>query len=284
VKIKFIIAFIATVGTLGLIGCKPKDTTLSGQIFIVTRGSENIKLGLVEVQLIEKQQMVEFLQKKQAVVEPGCTSRKQEIEAAIIAVQKANTDKDSYTNDPANSPEFIQLRTEADRLFKQNTDEWIQNSKAGLGNTSGSLITPDIESLQNKMKEMQDKYNREQNKLMFDEIDAEIRLKKAKENLAGFPTTETYFSDFSLSVAKKTLSDADGKFSFLYPRDKAFALFAKAQRLVGDQTENYYWLVNAPSGAETVQVFLSNNNLVFSDPDGYFKIKPQPEAQPQSTP
>src|ERR1017187_5424759 len=36
----------------GLLGCKPKETALAGQVFIVTRGAENIKLGAVEVLLI----------------------------------------------------------------------------------------------------------------------------------------------------------------------------------------------------------------------------------------
>ena len=47
-----------------LLGCKPKETNLSGQIFIVTRSAENIKLGLVEVQLIERSQATNYLQRK----------------------------------------------------------------------------------------------------------------------------------------------------------------------------------------------------------------------------
>jgi hypothetical protein len=39
------------------------------------------------------------------------------------------------------------------------------------------------------------------------------------------------------------------------------------------------WLVNAPSGVETAQLFLSNNNLVTVDLDGYFRIKPKSELQ-----
>jgi hypothetical protein len=48
---------------------------------------------------------------------------------------------------------------------------------------------------------------------------------------------------------------------------------------VGDKTEKYYWLVDAPSGVEKAQLYLSNNNLVWIDPDGYFKIKPKSELQ-----
>ena len=92
-----------------------------------------------------------------------------------------------------------------------------------------------------------------------------------------YPQMETFFSDFGLPVFKKTLTDADGKFSISYPQDRAFSVFAKAQRMIGDKTEKYCWLVNAPSGADVTQLLLSNNNLVLTDPDGYFKTKPSPE-------
>ena len=70
-------------------------------------------------------------------------------------------------------------------------------------------------------------------------------------------------------------SDADGKFSFAYPCDKALTIFPRAQRGVLNKTEQYYWLVNAPTNSVPAQVFLSNNNLVFVDQDGYFKLKPK---------
>jgi hypothetical protein len=78
------------------------------------------------------------------------------------------------------------------------------------------------------------------------------------------------------------ISNSDGKFSFTYPRNKMFTIFAHAQRMVLDKTETYYWLVDAPTNAETAQIFLSNNNLVFADPDSYFKLKPK-EAPQKST-
>ena len=49
--------------------------------------------------------------------------------------------------------------------------------------------------------------------------------------------------------------------------------------MVLNKTEKYYWLVNAPTNAESVQIFLSNNNLVEIDPDGYFALKPKAASQ-----
>ncbi len=50
---------------VALTGCKPKQTTLSGQMFVVTQGAENVKLGDVEILLIKKSQVADFLQKKE---------------------------------------------------------------------------------------------------------------------------------------------------------------------------------------------------------------------------
>ena len=80
---------------------------------------------------------------------------------------------------------------------------------------------------------------------------------------------------FSPPFIQKTITDADGKFSFVYPIEKPLTIFAHAQRMVGTKTEQYYWLINAPTNVETAQMFLSNHNLITVDPDGYFKIRPK---------
>lgn len=104
----------------------------------------------------------------------------------------------------------------------------------------------------------------------------------AADQLAAIVTklesaAEIYFQSFSPSILQKTATDADGRFSLSYPRDKTFTLFAKAERTVGEKTKKYFWLINAPSGVDKAQIFLTSDNLVFADPDGYFQIKPKPE-------
>ena len=66
-KLKSLI-LVAIAGVIGLAGCKPKETAISGQVFIATSGRENIRLGAVEVLLIERQQVTNCLQKRQAVI------------------------------------------------------------------------------------------------------------------------------------------------------------------------------------------------------------------------
>ena len=52
--------------------------------------------------------------------------------------------------------------------------------------------------------------------------------------------------------------------------------------MILNKTETYYWLIDAPSGSKAAQILLSNNNLVFVDPDGYFKLKPKEAPQKSS--
>ena len=94
-KMKIIIALAATVGILGLAGCKPKATTVSGQVFIVTKGAENFKLGDVEILLVEKSQVTDFLQKKQPAIDLEMASKRQELTNAEqeAAIALGNADK-----------------------------------------------------------------------------------------------------------------------------------------------------------------------------------------------
>lgn len=257
-----------------LTGCKPKETGLSGQVFIVTRGGENIKLGLVEAHLIEKHQMSQFLETNlQSFIEPEFLSRSHELESAKTALLKANIALNSFPKVPDGEDS---IRSQMDARLEKDIEDLEKEKKWSINDDY--LVAAAQDYLTN-MEDILKDYNPGRNKIRGDCWRAEFRVAKAKIILGEFPTVETYFTNFSSTMGQKTVTDADGKFSFSYPCDKRFSLFAKAERLVGDQTEHYCWLVDAPSNIENAQIFLSNNNFVFIDPDGYFKIKPVPDYQ-----
>ena len=77
---KTILCFAALTFLLSFVGCKPKETTLTGQAFVVTRGGENIKLGLVEVMLIEKESVKVFIQTEQPGIDAVIAARQHEYE------------------------------------------------------------------------------------------------------------------------------------------------------------------------------------------------------------
>ncbi len=247
---------------LSVSGCKAKETTLSGQAFIVTRGGKNIKLGLIEVQLIEKDAVREFLKKRQVSIDSAIVSRQHEIEVATAALQKAEKAFELLkTNAPLDNPEYIKMRLKADSIFRQN-------------NFSSS---PEEQVIRQKLGDISHQYSEQYMKLGDNKEYTKWDLIHAQTSFDRFPVANDYLSDFIFPTSQRTLTDADGKFSFSYPQDKTLTIFAKTERLVGDKTEKYCWLVNAPAGVEKGQIFLSNNNLVFIDPDSYFKIKPKSE-------
>ncbi len=191
---------------LFICGCKPKavipkTTTVSGQVFIVTRGAENIKLGAVEILLIEEQAAREFLRKLK------------ESQRAAFVIANAQYKKVNAA--------YMASRTDT--------------------------------ALYEEAKQ------------------ASFRRDVLEKKLEDPPTTEEYSADLSEIVVQKTLTDADGRFSFICPRNKSFTIFASAHRTVFDKTEMYCWWVNAPTTAEKAQLFLSNNNQTSIDPDHYLK-------------
>jgi hypothetical protein len=52
---------------LTVFGCKPKETTLSGEVFIVLKSRETLKLSLVEVCLIDKTAARAILARKESL-------------------------------------------------------------------------------------------------------------------------------------------------------------------------------------------------------------------------
>jgi hypothetical protein len=220
-KAKIIIALVAVIGILGLVGCKPKPTTLTGQVFIVTQGGDSVKFGDVSILLIEKSQVTDFLEKKEPLIDAKIASRKQEI---VVA-----------------------------------KEEWKKSSSACEEEKGSGHVWEALDDARNA---------------------AYDRLTATMIKLGNSPAAEDYFVDFFPEATQRTLSDADGKFSFVYPRDKSFTIYASADRRILNGFEHYYWLIDAPTNAETLQVFLSNNNLVEVDPGGYFKLKPK-QALPE---
>jgi hypothetical protein len=83
-------------------GCKPKETApveskpkltiLSGQVFIVQRDSENIKLGLVEVRLIDRQKVADFFRAKEQEIASEQLALSNNLEAAETEFEAASNE------------------------------------------------------------------------------------------------------------------------------------------------------------------------------------------------
>ena len=100
---------------------------------------------------------------------------------------------------------------------------------------------------------------------------ASQRFAEARDALAEFQSAAFYLSGFDPAPAASAVTDADGKFTLSVPNKGRFAVFAKAQRQVGQKMENYVWLFWLPASLKT-PLFLSNRNLVdVDDPNNIFR-------------
>ena len=124
------------VASLALAGCKPKQTSVTGQVFIAPMGGVNLKLGGVEVQLLEKEQVTEYLNGTRPLVQSNRALCRRELEAAQADLQKA---QDEYNLLLANRPhemkaEFVETKANLDRInqeietLSKGIDSWRTNN------------------------------------------------------------------------------------------------------------------------------------------------------------
>lgn len=109
-----IIRLVTTIGIIALSACKPKETTMSGQVFIATSGGQNLRLGDVEVLLVEKKQALEFLESQRTNIETEVASRHRELEAAEAALETARSDHNLSRTPPPYSTNADYLNAKAD--------------------------------------------------------------------------------------------------------------------------------------------------------------------------
>ena len=92
-----------------MFGCTPKST--KGQVFIVTRSAENIKLGLVEVLLLDEEGVAVFLGKKKPGVEAEVSLRAENLRKAEKELREGQHELEEFqrTNE-AFQPVFLEIK------------------------------------------------------------------------------------------------------------------------------------------------------------------------------
>jgi hypothetical protein len=246
--------------SLCLCGCKPKETALSGQVFIVTRDSQNIKLGLVEVQLLQKQSVVNFLLKRQAEIDSEIKSRNNEHAKAKLDLDGAQ--KDFNTVDP--SLDYQDLKSKYDALTSQvasyTKESLSQGDELEAARQDFLEAKNELETANESLHEYYSEVALQKSRTMGDLARANVKwteenapaadaaasealqlsdeldkikpfvekLESAKQQVEGLlhPSIKTYFVGFSPVVIQKSVTDADGKFSLKFAQGNDFTLFA----------------------------------------------------------
>lgn len=318
-------ALVIAARIAGIAGGK---TTMTGQAFIVTNGRENVRLGALQVVLLEKEQVKKFLRQRQIEINAEIVSHKQKVEQArrdVIAAETnartARRDLDITSTQFPTTAEYVRIETREQNLDTESASlrQEEQRLQAGLqslgvaGNVEkdenqAALIVQgqyfvrgaavglfdtltdvqnrllDIgrvtEELHLQLSELHEQI-KEEARLRSDRAqsavaDAQTKVKDLEYLLRQFPAPEDYLRDISSTVAisERAVTDADGRFSITYTHRKEWTICASAERMVGKDTEKYYWVVDAPKAVGSSQILLNNNNLAEVDPDGYLAANP----------
>jgi hypothetical protein len=209
------------------VNAAPKVHEITGQVFVVTQGRENIKLALVGVGVLTGRSVMEHIKEKKKlaadqvlalspaleVAKSAASSAAGKVGAAKQTVQKNAKLSDDSIAKPSHEEHF--------RILEISEDELGSAQKAAGQKQSAFL----------KLKNQIDYYS-----------------------------SPEYFFDHSPAAISTAKTDADGKFSLALPPGK-YVLFASATRSILTTSETYHWLVKVDTTAGNQQIMLSNDNL-----------------------
>ena len=232
---KFLIITALLISLLTIMGCAPKEGDLNGQIFIVTKGRDNIRLALVDVNLFTEQQMKEYvILKKQQTKEKikEVEAFKHQLIGYIEAIKNNNYSKQNLYGETIKATIFTYVDKDGISHFT-NILPFLKTFR---------MVKPTRHTIQ----ELEQAY-----------AQAEL-LREALLDGA-------YFFENVPSGIGKAKTDVDGKFTFRINRSQKYALIASAERKVVGKMEKYYWIIwTSLEGKESKTIMLSNDNLLKS--------------------
>lgn len=122
---KTISCIVLSILAMTLSGCGKKQTEqtqqteLSGEVFIVTKSAESIKLGLVRVGVLSETEVLKHISARQAIAESLRPLVRINLESADAKYQKAKREADRLYNNLVNDPLYIQDDKDAVYLNKE---------------------------------------------------------------------------------------------------------------------------------------------------------------------
>lgn len=225
-----------------------KNTHIAGQIFIVTKGQEAIKLALVEVVAVPEKGMIEYINARAAAAN---TVRREVAPTAVELKQQMN---EAFAELRPSLAKAAEMRSEIVRLTERCHLEVPAISVRCRAETEHKRAVADMFE---KSLEPQNAKRR----------DLEAAFSEIKKRYESVALPEVFFSDLIRRTAPFTASsktDADGKFNLFVPASGRVALVAKANRHAAGTLEEYRWLVWVPvkKGIPKIDVMLANDNLL----------------------
>lgn len=220
------------VGALAATGCGAAEGDLFGDVFVVTKGGENVKLGLVEVRAISEDAMRAFLSTQKHRADSARGAVQAEYERAKRVLDSTNAVLDGF------------------RASNSNFDSWV--AEYSIGSTDAATFAES--ATRAAWATGLEGYRA-----------ASRRMDVIRPTYERWSTIE-YYLDGLPPAEQSAKTDADGRFVLHLKRGKRYALVARAQREVGEKTEVYDWVVWTSLGSNPGgRVMLSNDSMLSPD-------------------
>jgi flagellar motor protein MotB len=253
------IAFVAVVAlgiasSLLLVSFGFFEGDLTGSVFIVTRGGQNVKFGLVEVRVIPESEILSLIQEKKAVAHEQQEGLKPLVEEAK---QQAREAGEEYAKAVIRAGEVVNEE-------KLVTDRYSLHLNIATTEEQMKIIEG-TKASQERMEAAQKAADRKENASK----EKDTSLSKLEAQYEHWTSCSYYFDGLPEGVTS-TKTDADGAFSLHLRRGVKYALTAKARREVAGSTEDYCWVVRVTLDGRQTKIFLSNDN--FFTPDSISSI------------
>ena len=247
---------------LALVGCDrepvaaapatPPNVMINGQVFIVTKGGANFKLGLVNVSIKDSESVEADKKTFAEFVNSELEKAKKSIDAEMPGYLAAKARSDKAESEYDNAKQALQKALEDHGVSPYSDSDTVR----GVDSSEAARIVSLDKAMVAAGIKVESFYK--------DAISRSESLTKSLSNQRywvdkGASSFISYFIGL-----KYTKTDADGKFSFSVPAGSNYVIMASASRSVGDQTERYDWIVqvNAAEATQGSPVLLGNDNLV----------------------
>lgn len=203
-------------------------SVLSGQVFIVTKGRANIKLALVEVSAISEKDLIQYLKSQHS---DGVDQQK------LLLPQITSS---------RNEVSVAEAGVAQAELEQEELDKRIFKDLKAIGWQSADAMRSQARSNAQRLRDVS--------------TEKRIKYRKLIRQFDYFDSAQFYFKGLPSPVGTSK-TDADGKFALSAPAGK-YVIAANSSRDVGEDTENYFWLVLVDTSSLPNQsVMLSNDNM-----------------------
>ncbi len=288
------------IGSAGLSSCSGGRGQVSGQVFIVTQGRDNVRLGLVSVQLLrasEVQSHVKLLRTRFDSLRAVAKMRNEEsIQAAADQLQANLGRLDSLKSLLRPKLALVErqllnaryvaatLREQSVTADKRYADAHMKgimnNPSFRVGDEPAEKELRERDSIQEKALVAEEDAKR------LEAQATELRRKLSQSAEAPVPELATAEPLTSAEVFRElpkplatSQTDADGRFSIKLPGNGSYALAAQAERLLPSGSEKYFWLVRLPESAKKGTPVLLSNTLLTSSESELSLFRDRDDAQ-----